>query len=328
MNVLVTGGCGFIGSNFIRRCLEDSDINLVVNVDALTYAGSMDYVEPFLTNRKYTQHIPVSIGNYGRILDILKMYEISHIVNFAAETHVDNSIKDPRPFIETNVVATTVFLEACKAWWQEKLGQFMMVHVSTDEVYGALPTENGTFRIDTPYRPNSPYSATKAASDMLCRAWYKTYGLPVTVTNCCNNYGPNQHTEKLIPLTISRLMKRENIPVYGKGENIREWIYVDDHCDAVKEVMKRGNYGDQYLIGSGFEVKNIFLVELICDIFDEKTGNKNSRGLISFVTDRPGHDFRYSIDSNKIRDQLKWEPKVKFDKGIGLTIDYYLKKLG
>lgn len=328
MNVLVTGGCGFIGSNFIRRCLEDSDVNLVVNVDALTYAGSMDHVEPFLTNRKYTQHIPVSIGNYGRIFDILKMYEISHIVNFAAETHVDNSIKDPRPFVETNVVATTVFLEACKAWWKEKLGQFMMVHVSTDEVYGALPTENGTFRIDTPYRPNSPYSATKAASDMLCRAWYKTYGLPVTVTNCCNNYGPNQHTEKLIPLSISRLIEREPIPVYGKGENIREWIYVDDHCDAVKEVMKRGNYGDQYLIGSGFEARNIDLLHLLCVIFDEKTGNTNSRDLISFVTDRPGHDFRYSIDSNKIREQLKWEPKVSFPKGIELTVDHYLKKLG
>lgn len=298
----------------------------MVNVDALTYAGSMTNVEPFYTNKKYSQRIPLNIGNYSGILEALKMYEISHVVNFAAETHVDNSIKDPRPFIETNVEATTVFLTACRDYWKEKLGQFMMVHVSTDEVYGALENEEGQFRLGMPYKPNSPYSATKAAGDMLCRAWYKTYGLPVSVTNCCNNYGPNQHTEKLIPLTISRLVKREKIPVYGKGENIREWIYVDDHCDAVKEVMKRGNYGDQYLIGSGFEMKNIDLVEFICDSYDEYTGTKNSRDLITFVTDRPGHDFRYSIDSGKIRNELGWSAKVPFNKGIVRTIEWYLQK--
>jgi dTDP-glucose 4,6-dehydratase len=324
MNVLVTGGCGFIGSNFIRRCLEDPDVNFVVNVDALTYAGNMKNVEPFLTNRKYSQHISVSIGNYGKILNILEMNKISHVVNFAAETHVDNSIKDPRPFIETNIVSTTVFLSALRDYWKEKFGQFMVVHVSTDEVYGALEGKEGKFTLNMPYKPNSPYSATKAAGDMLCRAWHKTYGLPITVTNCCNNYGPNQHKEKLIPLTISRLMKREKIPVYGKGENIREWIYVDDHCDAVKEVMKRGNCGDQYLIGSGFEMTNIDLVKTICDTYDVITGNKNSQDLISFVTDRPGHDFRYSIESHKIRIELDWYAKVDFKEGLTKTIKHYL----
>lgn len=242
MKLLITGGCGFIGSNFIRKVIEDVDVEYLINLDLLTYASNKKYVEPFYTNRKYTQELGVDIGDVDAVSHILKFYEIDTVVNFAAETHVDNSISDPTPFVNTNVEGTFNLLRACQKTWPVKYEEKTFVHISTDEVYGALTSLDGQFTLDMPYKPNSPYSATKASSDLLCRAFFQTYGFPVIVTNCCNNYGPNQHVEKLIPLTISRLKHRDKIPVYGKGQNIREWIYVDDHCDAIREVMKYGKH--------------------------------------------------------------------------------------
>jgi dTDP-glucose 4,6-dehydratase len=323
MKLLVTGGCGFIGSNFLKHVIDKDEVEFVVNLDSLTYAANIDYVSSLLTHRKYVQELGKDICSIVDIPNILEKYEIDSVVNFAAETHVDNSIKDPLVFVYTNVCGTVNLLNYCKQYWNGKTNT-KFVHVSTDEVYGSLNNMTDEFTLDTPYQPNSPYSATKASSDLLCRAYNKTYNFPVSVTNCCNNYGPHQHSEKLIPLTISRLKKREKIPVYGTGQNVREWIYVDDHCEAVWQVLKNGKNGQQYLIGSGFEMSNLELVQTICDLYDKITGSTNSRELISFVTDRPGHDFRYSIDSSKIQTDLGWVAKVNFDEGLEKTIRWYL----
>jgi dTDP-glucose 4,6-dehydratase len=326
MNILVTGGCGFIGSNFINLLLNKKDVNFVVNVDLMTYAGNVKNIEPFLTNRKYIQHIPFDIKDKN-IINLAKQYEITHVVNFAAETHVDNSIKSPDSFVQTNVVGTHNLLYTFYEYWKNSKTKNLFLHVSTDEVYGSLNENEPSFSLTTPYKPNSPYSATKAASDHLCRAYYKTYNFPVVITNCCNNYGPNQHFEKLIPLTINKLINKLPIPVYGSGQNIREWIYVEDHCDAIYTVLTNAESGNQYLIGSGLELTNLELVQMLCDLYDEITNKPKgeSRKLITFVTDRPGHDFKYSIDSSKIQEDFQWVAKTDFETGLRKTIDWYIK---
>jgi dTDP-glucose 4,6-dehydratase len=323
MRILVTGGCGFIGSNFLKYVIDKDDVEFVVNLDLMTYAADDKYVSSLFTHNKYVQYLSYDIRSEYHISDILNKYDIDSVVNFAAETHVDNSIKNPDVFVQTNVCGTANLLNCCKKHWGDT-PNCKFVHISTDEVYGSLENLDDEFTLETPYNPSSPYSATKASSDLICKSYYKTYNFPVNITNCCNNYGPHQHLEKLIPLTISRLFRREKIPVYGKGVNVREWIYVDDHCEAIWRVLKDGKLGQQYLIGSGFEIMNIQLVELICDLYDSISGTKNSRDLISFVKDRPGHDFRYAIDSSKIRTDLGWKATVNFEEGLEKTIRWYL----
>ena len=325
MKILVTGGCGFIGSNFIQKYIDHEDVELITNVDLMTYASDEKNVESVQTNRKYTQHLNVDICSPDKIKEILKMYEIDTVINFAAETHVDNSIEGPAAFLSTNVQGVFNLLQSCRSHWNNDFKGKKFVQISTDEVYGALKDKGGSFSLDTPYKPNSPYSATKASGDHLCRAFYQTYKFPAIVTNCCNNYGPHQHSEKLIPKTISRLIKREKIPVYGKGEQIREWIHVKDHCSAIWEVLENSCDGEQWLIGTGEEYTNLELVTSICDYFDDVVGSKNSQKLISFVSDRPGHDFRYAIDSSKLKSRTSWEPRMDLEDGMIETIKWYIK---
>lgn len=328
MNILITGGCGFIGSNFIRRVIDKDDIHSIYNFDITNYASNESYLSDLEDHYKYTL-FKSDIRSKSDVMEVLREHCINKVVNFAAQTHVDNSIKDPESFVTTNVNGTFNLLECCREYWGDELNYKRFIHVSTDEVYGALELNDEAFTLNTPYKPNSPYSATKAASDHLCRSYSKTFNFPVNVTNCCNNYGPNQHSEKLIPLTINRLLSRQNIPVYGTGNNIREWIYVDDHCDAIWEVLTKSEPGKQYLIGSGLELTNLELVQMLCDLFD-KTSNRTvgeSRELIKFVKDRPGHDFRYSIDSSQIRNDLNWNSKVNFEEGLQKTLEWYLKKV-
>jgi dTDP-glucose 4,6-dehydratase len=327
MNILVTGGSGFIGSNFIKKIIDKDEVYSVFNFDIANYAANESYLSDLSDHYKYSYYNS-DIRSKSDVMEVLHEHEIDKVVNFAAQTHVDNSIQNPEPFVSTNVNGIFNLLECCREYWGDDLDFKRFVHISTDEVYGSLDPLDESFTLNTPYKPNSPYSATKAASDHLCRAYFKTYNLPTIVTNCCNNYGPNQHSEKLIPLTISRLISRTNIPVYGDGKNIREWIYVDDHCDAIWEVLTKSEPGKQYLIGSELELTNIELVNMLCDIFD-KTTNRiigESRKLITFVKDRPGHDFRYSINSYQIKKDLKWSAKVDFTEGLQKTVDWYLKK--
>jgi dTDP-glucose 4,6-dehydratase len=328
MNILITGGCGFIGSNFIRRVIDKEEIHSIYNFDITNYASNESYLYDLEDHHKYTL-FKADIRSKSDVMEVLREHWINKVVNFAAQTHVDNSIKDPESFVTTNVNGTFNLLECCREYWGDELDYKRFVHVSTDEVYGALELNDESFTLNTPYKPNSPYSATKAASDHLCRAYSKTFNFPVIVTNCCNNYGPNQHSEKLIPLTINRLLSRQNIPVYGTGNNIREWIYVDDHCDAIWEVLTKSEPGKQYLIGSGLELTNLELVQMLCDLFDKTTNRTvgESRELIKFVKDRPGHDFRYSVDSSQIRNDLNWNAKVNFEEGLQKTLEWYLKKV-
>lgn len=339
---LVTGGAGFIGSNFIHYLRENRPYIRIVNLDKLTYAGHLESIERFLDD---PMHIFVrgDIGNYELVLHLLRTYGVSKVVNFAAESHVDRSIEGPAAFVQTNVVGTFFLLEACRAYWDGLKGPereaFRFLHVSTDEVYGSLGDE-GFFTEATPYAPNSPYAASKAASDHFVRAYFKTYGLPTLLTNCSNNYGPYQYPEKLIPLIILNALEGRNLPVYGDGLHVRDWLYVRDHCEALCLVLEKGKVGDHYNIGGESERTNIEVVRTICDILGEilppaenefitKSGRliASYRELITFVEDRPGHDRRYAMDISKIKKELEWRPKESFDSGLRKTVKWYLDNM-
>jgi dTDP-glucose 4,6-dehydratase len=324
-NMLVTGGCGFIGANFIRYLLEESDYSgRIINVDKLTYAGNPENlagIEERFPNRYL--FFKDDICDKKRMDEIFEENEVDAVCHFAAESHVDRSIMSPDDFIQTNIVGTFNLLETAR----ERIKKITLFHhISTDEVFGSLG-KDGYFTERTAYQPNSPYSASKAGSDHLVRAYHATYGLPVTISNCSNNYGPYQFPEKLIPLIILNALEGKPLPVYGDGKNVRDWLYARDHCVAVWEIMKRGRKGETYNIGGNNEMENIRVVEMICYILDEIIGRPPSgsrRGLITFVKDRPGHDRRYAIDASKIRDELGWQPEESFETGIRRTIRWYL----
>jgi dTDP-glucose 4,6-dehydratase len=331
MNLLITGGAGFIGSNLVHHIIDRPEVATLVNLDCLTYAGHPENLAALKGNPKY-RFEQVDLRDKEATLRVVREHQISHVMHLAAESHVDRSISGPGDFIHTNVVGTFNLLEACRACWlgagsriTDHASRVRFHHVSTDEVYGSLG-ETGLFTEATPYAPNSPYSASKASSDMLVRAYHHTYGLPAVITNCSNNYGPFQFPEKLIPVVIQKVLSRQSIPVYGKGLNIRDWLFVGDHAEALWTVLRTGNLGETYNIGGNNEKTNIDIVGKICDIIDELRPDLGgeSRKLISFVTDRPGHDFRYAIDASKIKHELGWEPAYTFERGIRETVEWYL----
>ena len=327
--VLVTGGAGFIGSAVCRHLVRKGGYR-VVNVDKLTYAGNPESLREIGNSPNYSFH-QVDIGDDAAILDILRRERIGRIMHLAAESHVDRSIDGPAVFLETNVMGTFRMLDAALTYWRELEGQekarFRFHHISTDEVFGDLPFDSGVFTEETPYAPSSPYSASKAASDHLVRAWHETYGLPVVLSNCSNNYGPYHFPEKLIPLVILNALEGRPLPVYGKGENVRDWLFVDDHARALELILTKGRVGESYNVGGRAERTNLDVVETICDVLDRKRplpGGKRRRDLITFVTDRPGHDRRYAIDPSKIENELGWRAEESFETGIEKTIDWYL----
>ena len=326
-NLLVTGGCGFIGSNFIRNLLNDETFSgRIINLDKLTYAGNPENLEG-ISEEFGSRYVfqKVDVCDAAALEKVFSEHDIDAVCHFAAESHVDRSIKDPGSFIRTNIVGTFNLLEIAKA----RGDKFKLFHhVSTDEVYGSLGAE-GLFREDTPYRPNSPYSASKAASDHLVRAYHETFGLPTTISNCSNNYGPYQFPEKLIPLVILNALEGKPLPVYGDGKNVRDWLYVEDHCDAIWTIMTKGLIGETYNVGGNAEMENILIVQMICDILDEiKPANdgRTRRQLITFVSDRPGHDRRYAIDFAKLKAELGWFPRESFKSGLQKTVNWYLKQ--
>ena len=325
--LLVTGGAGFIGANFTLQAVADG--LKVINLDKLTYAGNPDTLTALAGNK---QHVFVQgdIGDRALVAKLLATHQPDAIVNFAAESHVDRSIDGPAEFVQTNVVGTLALLEAARDYWRGLEGAprdtFRFLHVSTDEVYGSLGDE-GQFTEQTPYAPNSPYSASKAASDHLVRAFQHTYGLPTLTTNCSNNYGPYQFPEKLIPLVIQKALAGEPLPVYGDGLNIRDWLFVGDHCSAIRQVLDAGRVGETYNVGGNAERQNITVVNTICALLDARQPLANGQpreSLITYVKDRPGHDRRYAIDSSKLQNELGWRPSQTFDSGMALTVDWYL----
>jgi dTDP-glucose 4,6-dehydratase len=327
--VLVTGGAGFIGANFILLARKEKWFN-VVNLDKLTYASNLETLAG-LENDKNYHFVKGDIANLELVNYLLEKYQPDAIINFAAESHVDRSILSPQDFIQTNVVGTFQLLEASRNYWQklslQRQQQFRFLHVSTDEVYGSLNPQDSAFREDTPYAPNSPYAASKAASDHFVRAYHHTYGLPTLTTNCSNNYGPLQFPEKLIPLTILNAIDGKPLPIYGDGQNIRDWLYVIDHCEAIYLVLQQGKMGETYNIGGLNEQTNLTVVEKICAILDELVPKSDLRysSLMTFVKDRPGHDQRYAIDCSKISHDLGWQPQENFDGGLLKTVQWYIK---
>jgi dTDP-glucose 4,6-dehydratase len=324
MNLLITGGAGFIGSNLIQHVIDDARITRLVNLDCLTYAGHLANLEKISKHQKYVFE-KVDLRDKAATLRVVEQHGITHLMHLAAESHVDRSITGPGDFISTNIIGTFNLLEACRGFWGTNLADKKFHHVSTDEVYGSLGA-TGLFTETTPYAPNSPYSASKASSDMLVRAYHHTYGLPTVITNCSNNYGPYQFPEKLIPVIIQNVLVRKAIPVYGDGMNVRDWLYVRDHAEALWTVLGKGKLGETYNIGGHNEWANLRIVELICDTIDEfmPALGGGSRKLISFVKDRAGHDRRYAIDATKIQRELGWTPAHKFEQGIRETIRWYL----
>jgi dTDP-glucose 4,6-dehydratase len=325
--LLVTGGAGFIGANFVLQAVIDG--LRVVNLDKLTYAGNLDTLASLEGNERHL-FVQGDIGDRELVARLLAEHRPQAIVNFAAESHVDRSIDGPAAFVETNVVGTLGLLESARDYWRGLEGAsrevFRFLHVSTDEVYGSLGAE-GKFTETTPYAPNSPYSASKAASDHLVRAFHHTYGLPTLTTNCSNNYGPYQFPEKLIPLTIQKALAGEPLPVYGDGRNIRDWLYVGDHCSAIRRVLEAGRVGETYNVGGSAERENITVVKAICALLDARRPLADGRAresLITFVKDRPGHDRRYAIDSSKLQEELGWSPTQTFESGIAQTVNWYL----
>lgn len=325
-HLLVTGGCGFIGCNFIRYLIQQQDFHgRIINVDKITYAGNRDNLKDIEAQYPHRYHfVQGDICDQYLLEKIFHDYAIDSVCHFAAESHVDRSITSPEGFIQTNIIGTLRLLEAVKKFHKQFL---LFHHVSTDEVYGSLGDE-GQFTENAPYDPKNPYSASKAASDHLVRAYFNTYKIPVTLSNCSNNYGPYQLPEKLIPLTILNILNSRPIPVYGHGENTRDWLYVRDHCTAIWAIMKHGQRGSTYNIGGHNEIKNLHLVETICDLMSshqQKNDPFSNRSLITFVKDRPGHDWRYAIDSSKITRELQWKPQESFQTGIRHTINWYLQ---
>ena len=329
-NILITGGAGFIGSNYVTYLLESTSANVYV-LDKLTYAGDMRNLDSVAGLSNY-HFIQGDICDKDFIEEMFKKHQFDQVVHFAAESHVDNSISGPAAFIETNIVGTFNLLQASYKTWMEGPGKAKeafsharFLHVSTDEVYGTLG-ETGLFTEETPYAPNSPYSASKASSDFIVRSYYHTYQLPVVTTNCSNNYGPNQHKEKLIPTIIRKALAGDPIPIYGDGTNVRDWLYVLDHCSGIKLAVENGELGETYNIGGRNERTNLYIAETICNLLDQlEPAEKPYKEQISFVTDRPGHDFRYAIDASKIENDLGWKADENFESGILKTIEWYLK---
>lgn len=324
-NILITGGAGFIGSHVVRLFVKNYPNHNIINFDALTYAGNLENLRDVENSANYT-FVKGDITNTDEVAHVFQKYEISDVIHLAAESHVDRSISDPSAFVNTNVNGTVNLLNAAVENWKGRYENHLFYHVSTDEVYGSLG-ETGLFTEETPYDPKSPYSASKAASDHFVRAYTNTYGLRTVISNCSNNYGPNQFPEKLIPLLIHNIKTGKELPVYGKGLNVRDWLYVVDHARAIEVVFNNGKTGETYNIGGHNEWKNIDIVELVCDLTDEKLNRQagSARRLITFVKDRAGHDMRYAIDASKIERELGWKPSLQFEKGIALTIDWYLK---
>lgn len=327
MNLLVTGGAGFIGANFVHYWLHAHPDDRVVVLDALTYAGHLDNLVPSRENPKL-RFVEGDIGDEERVLSLLRQEKIKTLVHFAAESHVDRSIDGPEAFVQTNIVGTHALLKAARAAWLEDGNQpHRFHHVSTDEVYGSLGPDDPAFSETTPYAPNSPYAASKAASDHLVRAYGETYGLQATISNCSNNYGPWQLPEKLIPLAIRRLLAGQAVPVYGDGGNVRDWLHVEDHCRGIEAILERGKPGRTYNIGGHNERTNIEVVRLLCRLFDEKFPGEVTGGhetLIEFVTDRPGHDRRYAIDPTRMETELDFRIGRRFEDGLAQTLDWYL----
>ncbi len=328
--ILVTGGAGFIGGNFVLNWIANSSAEGVVNLDKLTYAGNLDTLKSLSSCSRHV-FVRGDIGDYDLVLTLLKTYKIRAVVNFAAESHVDRSISGPEKFIHTNVMSTFNLLEAVRAYWKKlhevQRQQFRFLHISTDEVYGSLAPNAPAFTESNNYKPNSPYSASKAASDHIVRAWHSTYGLPVITTNCSNNYGPYQFPEKLIPLMILSALSGRALPIYGDGQQIRDWLYVKDHCSAICRVLEAGKLGHTYNIGGWNEKHNLDVVNTICNILNElrpKLGGGSYTSLITSVKDRPGHDRRYAIDASKLQAELGWRPIETFETGIRKTVQWYL----
>jgi dTDP-glucose 4,6-dehydratase len=323
-SILITGGAGFIGSHVVRRMVTNYPDTQIVNLDALTYASNLALLNDCKDQSNYN-FIHGDINNFDRLKSLFKQYNFDAVIHLAAESHVDNSIKNPFAFAQTNIQGTLNLLEAARQHWGNNAKQQRFYHISTDEVFGSLGSE-GYFTETTAYDPRSPYSASKAASDHLVRAYFHTYGLPVVLSNCSNNFGPGQHLEKLIPLMIKNIIAQRPLPVYGKGENIRDWLYVEDHAQAIDLILHQGSLGETYAIGGNNEQKNIELVHFLIDVVDEKLKRPkgDSLSLIEFVTDRLGHDYRYAIDTAKIESKLGWKSSTTFEEGINKTVEFYL----
>jgi dTDP-glucose 4,6-dehydratase len=329
-NVLVTGGAGFIGSNFVQYLIKQHPEVRIINLDALTYAGSLENLREVIKNERHV-FVHGDICNSTLVNDIFSRYQVETVVHFAAETHVDRSISGPEQFIQTNIVGTFTLLEAARKYWLINKSvdphQARFHHVSTDEVYGSLNQDDPAWTEAIPYSPNSPYSASKASSDHLVRAYHHTYGLPITITNCSNNYGPRQFPEKLIPLMILNALNGKDLPVYGDGQQMRDWLYVEDHCEAINIVLERGQNGETFNIGGDNQTSNLSIVQKICEILDElkpQSTNRPYSSLIKFVVDRPGHDRRYAMDIGKISNELGWKPRQSFSDGLLKTVKWYL----
>jgi dTDP-glucose 4,6-dehydratase len=326
--ILITGGAGFIGSHIVRRFVKKYPEYLIVNADKLTYAGNLENITDIDSSVNY-RFEKTDIVNKQVVLDLFSKYRFDGVIHLAAESHVDRSITGPDEFVFTNIVGTLNLLNAAQNNWKENSKGKLFYHISTDEVYGSLGKE-GFFTEETAYDPRSPYSASKASSDHMVRAYHHTFGLPVVISNCSNNYGPNQFPEKLIPLAINNIKNNKAIPVYGKGENIRDWLYVEDHSAAIDLIFHKGRVGETYNIGGNNEWKNIDLIKLLCSIMDNKLERQpgTSEKLITYVTDRPGHDLRYAIDSSKLQNELGWSPIPEFSEGLEKTVDWYLSNAG
>ena len=327
-NIVVTGGLGFIGSNFIRLLLKDGGFEKIINYDKLTYAGNPENLQDLEDHNLY-EFVHADICDLKKVSEVFEEFQIDGVVNFAAESHVDRSIDGPEPFVQTNVVGTLRLLEAFKAYYnsqgEDRKSSLRFLHVSTDEVYGSLKMDDPAFCENTPYAPNSPYSASKASADHLVRAYHNTFGLPTLTTNCSNNYGPYQFPEKLIPLVILNACEAKSLPIYGDGSNIRDWLYVEDHCSGILSVLQKGRVGQTYCIGGASEKTNMEVIDTLCEILDRKNveGAPHNK-LKSFVQDRPGHDHRYAIDFSKIHNELGWSPSFSFREGMEQTVDWYL----
>jgi dTDP-glucose 4,6-dehydratase len=324
-NVLITGGAGFIGSHVVRRFVNNYPNYKIYNLDALTYAGNLENLKDIEMKENYT-FIKGNICDIDLVDKIFQENNIDTVIHLAAESHVDRSISDPLAFVQTNVIGTATLLNSARKLWNNQYEGKLFYHVSTDEVYGSLG-ETGFFYETTAYDPRSPYSASKAGSDHLVMAFYHTYHLPVVISNCSNNYGPHHFPEKLIPLSINNIIQNKPLPIYGKGENVRDWLYVIDHADAIDTILHKGKMGETYNIGGHNEWTNIELIRLLCNIMDEKLGREkgSNEKLITFVTDRAGHDLRYAIDATKLKEELGWTPSLQFEEGLNKTIDWYLE---